>query len=85
MSENQEIKLSKTTTREIILNNNFGTIASEKVFQYLLSIYNKHNSRLVDDAVMFSVTSTIADILDEVVKVANSKNPSEEEYEPFDT
>jgi len=85
MSENQEIELSKTTTREIILNNNFGTLQSEKVFQYLLSIYNKHNSRSVDDAVMFSVTSTIADILDEVVKVANSKNPSEEEYGPFDT
>jgi hypothetical protein len=85
MSKINKIEPTKTTTCEIILNNNFGTPQSEKIFQYLISVYKKHNSRSVDDAVMFSVTSTIADILDEVVKVANSKNPSEEEYAPFDT
>lgn len=85
MSENQEIKLSETTTHEIILNNNFGTPQSEKVFQYLNSIYKKHNSRSVDDAVMFSVTSIIAGILDEAVKVADATNHSGERYAPFDS
>ena len=84
MSENQEIKLSETTTHEIILNNNFGTPQSEKVFQYLNSIYKKHNSRSVDDAVMFYVTSTIADIFDEVVKIENATSEDKTWYAPFD-
>jgi hypothetical protein len=82
MSEIQKTELA-ATTHAIILNNNFGTPQSEKVFQYLQSIYAKHNSRSVDDAVMFHVTSMVADILDEVVQVADENNYSEERYAPF--
>ena len=85
MVEIQEIISPENTTHEIILNNNFGTPQSEKVFQHLASIYKKHNSRSVDDAVMFSVTSIIADILDEAVQVADATNHSEERYAPFDS
>ena len=84
MSNTQEIISPVNTTAEIISNNNFGTHQSETVFQYLQSIYAKHNSRSVDDAVMFHVTSMIADILDEVVQVADENNHSEERYAPFD-
>lgn len=84
MSESQNINSSENSTAEFISNNNFGTPQAGKVFQYLNLIYNKHNSRSVDDAVMFNVTSMIADILDEVVQVADENNQSEERYAPFD-
>ena len=83
MSEIQKTELA-ATTHAIILNNNFGTPQSEKVFQYLISVYNKHNSRSVDDAVMFFVTSTIADIFDEVVKIENATSEDKTWYAPFD-
>lgn len=38
MIEITNIEPTKTTTHEIILNNNFGTPQSEKVFQYLISV-----------------------------------------------
>jgi hypothetical protein len=84
MSNTQEIISPVNTTAEIISNNNFGTHQSEKVFQYLQSIYAKHNSRSVDDAVMFYVTSTIADIFDEVVKIENATSEDKTWYAPFD-
>lgn len=84
MSKTQEIVSPENTTAEIISKNNFGTPQSEKVFQYLQSIYTKHNSRSVDDAVMFYVTSTIADIFDEVVKIENATSEDKTWYAPFD-
>jgi hypothetical protein len=83
MSEIQKTELA-ATTHEIILNNNFGTPQAEKVFQHLNSIYKKHDSRSVDDAVMFYITSTIADIFDEVVKVENATSEDKTWYAPFD-
>lgn len=84
MSKTQEIVSPVNTTSEIISNNNFGTPQAEKIFQYLQSIYTKHNSRSVDDAVMFYVTSTIADIFDEVVKIENATSEDKTWYAPFD-
>ena len=83
MSEIQKTELA-ATTHAIILNNNFGTPQAEKVFQYFNSIYTKHDSRSVDDAVMFYVTSTIADIFDEVVKIENATSEDKTWYAPFD-
>ena len=86
MTEIQEINSPENATHEIILNNNLGTPQSEKVFQYLASIYAKHNSRLVDDAVMFYVTSIIADLISEIVKdEKRSLGDDEELHAPFDT
>jgi hypothetical protein len=84
MCEIQKIESAATTTHEIILKNNFGTPQSDKAFQYLISVYKKYNSRSVDDAVMFFVTSTIADIFVEVVKIENATSEDKTWYAPFD-
>lgn len=73
------ITSTENTTQKIISENNFSTSQSETVFQYLMSIYKKHNSQSVDEAMMFFITSRMADTLNAVFRFKTEKSNAKEE------
>jgi hypothetical protein len=63
MDTQSNIGLPETASDEVIFNNNSDATQAERIFQNFLSIYTKHNSHSVDEAMMFSLTSIVANLI----------------------
>jgi hypothetical protein len=77
------ISPSETASSKVFSTSKLNTSQSERIFQRLLSIYEKHDSPSVDEAVMFSLTSIIADIIDRVVELDNEESDDNQKIGPI--
>jgi uncharacterized protein YejL (UPF0352 family) len=74
MDTQSKFSFTGPASNEVDFSNNRSTPQSEKIFQHLLSIYEKHKSRSVDEAMMFFLTSIVANVIDQVAQDENQES-----------